>query len=127
MDGVVTFDPQQFTTIYPQFANLSAEVLQNYFDMACLLCDNTTKSPVKNLQERATLLYLLTCHIATLKQNGTDMTVGILTAATEGKVNISLTPFADANWYMTTKCGMMYWQATAKYRVGIRYNAWRPC
>lgn len=127
MNDVVVFDPAEFTTLYPQFASVSTTVLTNYFNAACLLCDNTANSMVTDLTERKTLLYLLTCHIATLKQLGTDMAVGILTNATEGKVNVSLTPFKNANWYMTTQCGMIYWQATAKYKVGMRYYAWRPC
>lgn len=125
--GVVTFDAAEFKNLYPQLGNVSDAVLTNDFNAACLLCDNTPNSPVTDLDERKTLLYLLTCHIATLQKEGADMLVGTITSAAEGKVNISLTPFKNANWYMTTQCGMMYWQATAKYRVGVRYIAFRPC
>lgn len=119
-DDVVVFDVDEFKTLYPQFANVDETILQNYFNAATLLLDNTDKSPVKDLAERKMLLYMLTCHIATLKKRG-DTIVGTITAATEGKVNVSVTPLVNANWYTQTLCGSMYWQATAKYRLGVRY------
>lgn len=125
-DKVVVFDPQEFKTLYPEFAKTEDATLTLYFNAACLLLDNTEKSMVKDLAERKMLLYMLTCHIATLKANGNTL-VGTITSASEGKVSVSLTPFQSANWYMTTQCGAMYWQATAKYRVGIRYHAYCHC
>lgn len=122
-DDVVVFDVDEFKTLYPQFANVDETILQNYFNAATLLLDNTDESPVKDLAERKMLLYMLTCHIAILKGRG-DSIVGTITAATEGKVNVSVTPLVNANWYNQTVCGSMYWQATAKYRVGVRYVAY---
>lgn len=119
-NDVVVFDVDEFKTLYPQFADVDEAILQNYFNAATLLLDNTNKSPVKDLAERKMLLYMLTCHIATLKKRG-DTIVGTITAATEGKVNVSITPLVNANWYTQTLCGSMYWQATAKYRLGVRY------
>ena len=115
-NDVVVFDVDEFKTLYPQFANVDETILQNYFNAATLLLDNTDKSHVKDLAERKMLLYMLTCHIATLKGRG-DSIVGTITAATEG-------PLVNANWYNQTVCGSMYWQATAKYRVGVRYIAY---
>lgn len=125
-DDVVVFDVDEFKTLYPQFANVDETILQNYFNAATLLLDNTDKSPVKDLAERKMLLYMLTCHIATLKGRG-DSIVGTITAATEGKVNVSVTPLVNMNWYTQTVCGSLYWQATAKYRVGVRYFAYCGC
>ena len=122
-DKAVVFDPEKFKTLYPEFAETPDATLELFFKAACLLLDNTDKSAVTDLSERETLLYMLTCHIATLKANGNTL-VGTITSAAEGKVNVSLTPFNNANWYTTTQCGAMYWQATAKYRVGMRYNAY---
>lgn len=122
-DDVVVFDVDEFKTLYPQFKNVDEAILQNYFNAATLLLDNTDKSPVKDLAERKMLLYMLTCHIATLKKRG-DSIVGTITAATEGKVNVSVTPLVNMNWYTQTVCGSLYWQATAKYRVGVRYVAY---
>lgn len=122
-NDVVVFDVDEFKTLYPQFADVDEAILQNYFNAATLLLDNTNKSPVKDLAERKMLLYMLTCHIATLKKRG-DTIVGTITAATEGKVNVSVTPLVNMNWYTQTVCGSLYWQSTAKYRVGVRYVAY---
>ena len=125
-DDVVVFDVDEFKTLYPQFANDDDVVLENYFNAATMLLDNTSNSLVKDIKERTMLLYMLTCHIATLKKRG-DSIVGTITAATEGKVNVSVAPLVNANWYTQTVCGSLYWQATAKYRLGVRYIAYRRC
>lgn len=119
-DGVVVFDPVAFIAAYPQFANIPEATLQQYFNAACLLLNNTPSSVVKDLNERAALLNLLVCHIATLKQRG-DSSVGILTSAAEGSVNTGMTPLNNMNWYKLTQCGFLYWNATAKYRQGVRW------
>lgn len=126
MDGAVVFDAAEFKILYPQFAELPDAVLDNYFNAATLLLDNTGKSLVVDLGERKALLYMLVCHIATLKGRG-DTLVGTITAAAEGKVNVSVTPLNNANWYTQTQCGALYWAATAKYRMGVRYCAYRQC
>ncbi len=128
MNGVVVFDADDFLALYPQFQNVfSPEQLGTFFKAACLLLDNTENSKVKDLAERKTLLYMLVCHIATLQQRGTG-TVGLLTSATEGKVSVGLQAYtSNPNWYSQTQCGSMFWLATAKYRVGVRYVPWSPC
>ena len=128
MDNVVVFNAEEFLALYPQFNNVfTAEQLQQFFNVACLMCDNTPNSKIVDLAERKTLLYMLTCHIATLQQRGTGV-VGIMTSATEGKVSVGLQSYTNnPNWYKQTQCGSMYWLATAKYRVGMRYVPWMPC
>ena len=128
MDSVVVFDAIEFLALYPQFNNVfTPEQLTQFFNVACLLCDNTGNSKITDLAERKTLLYMLVCHIATLQQRGTGM-VGLLTSATEGKVSVGLQAYTNnPNWYSQTQCGSMYWLATAKYRVGMRYVPWTPC
>ena len=128
MDNVVVFNATEFLALYPQFNNVfTPEQLQQFFKVACLLCDNTPNSKIADLAERKTLLYMLVCHIATLMQRGTGM-VGIISSATEGKVSVGLqNVINNPNWYSQTQCGSMYWLATAKYRVGMRYVRWIPC
>lgn len=125
---VVVFDPQDFLVLYPQFQNVfTPSQLNQFFKVACLLCNNTENSPITDLEERKTLLYMLVCHIATLMQRGTAMT-GLLTSATEGSVSVGLQNYTNnPTWYSQTQCGSMYWMATAKYRVGMRYVRWFPC
>lgn len=126
--NVVIFDADEFLSLYPQFQNVfTHEQLGIFFNAACLLLDNTENSKVTDLTERKTLLYMLVCHIATLQQRGTGM-VGLLTSATEGKVSVNLQAYtSNPNWYSQTQCGSMFWLATAKYRVGMRYIGWKPC
>lgn len=124
--GGVVFDPDEFKILYPQWGSIDDTVLSLYFRVASLLCDNTPRSPVKDLCERKTLLYMLVCHIATLKDRG-DSLVGTMTQAAQGSVNMSLQPLTNANWYQSTQCGAMYWAATAKFRVGIRYVKYHHC
>lgn len=128
MDNVVVFDASEFLALYPQFQNVfTAEQLTQFFNVACLLCDNTENSKITDLAERKTLLYMLVCHIATLQQRGTGM-VGLLTSATEGKVSVGLQAYtSNPNWYSQTQCGSMFWLATAKYRVGMRYIGYTSC
>lgn len=120
MDGVVEFDEFEFMSMYPDLSDNAGCSSGMYFKAACLLLDNTPSSPVKDVNERKLLLYMLMCHIAELKKRG-DGIVGTITSAAEGNVNVSVTPLTNANWYTQTVCGAMYWQATAKYRVGMRY------
>lgn len=126
MDNIVIFNAEEFKILYPQFNELSEDTLNLYFKAACLLLDNTKNSVVQDIEERKMLLYMLTRHIATLKGNG-DALVGTITSAAEGSVNVSVTPLNNAKWYTLTQCGAMYWAATAKYRVGMRYYAYRKC
>ena len=128
MDNVVVFNATEFLALYPQFNNVfTPEQLQQFFNVACMICNNTNNSKVTDLTERKTLLYMLVCHIATLMQRGTGM-VGIISSATEGKVSVGLqNVINNPNWYNQTQCGSMYWLATAKYRVGMRYVRWFPC
>ena len=128
MNNVVIFDATEFLALYPQFQNVfTPQQLQVFFNAACLLCDNTENSKITDLTERKTLLYMLVCHIATLMQRGTGLP-GLITSATEGKVSVDLQAYTNnPNWYNQTQCGSMYWLATAKYRVGMRYVRWIPC
>lgn len=70
------------------------------------------------------LLNMLTAHVAALNsgvwgQQATQM-VGRVSSAGEGSVNVSLsmtTPGTSA-WFMQTKYGAAYWQASMPYRQG---------
>lgn len=131
--AVVTFDATEFTGMYPRFSGvLTDSQLKQAFNVACLLLDNTNASvvpydPDNGVTDRKTLLYLLTCHIATVAVWGEDGQSGPTSAASEGSVSVSFAvPDAtNASWFRLTPCGGMYWQATRKYVVGGRYRAMR--
>lgn len=130
MSGVVTFDPVVFAQRYPQFAAVSAPVLQSLFDEATLFLNNTPGSIVRDVTERTVLLNLVTAHVGTLSgvaapagAGSTATQVGRVSSAAEGSVSASLDMGAVPNtaaWWLQTQYGATYWQATAKYRT-MRY------
>ncbi len=122
---MVIFDPALFRQQRPQFANpdkYSDAFLQNCFDEATLICSNKESSlipynPDRQVYDRQILLYLLTCHIATLATSGQ---VGSITSATEGSVSASfyVEQKKGAAWFAQTQCGYSYWQMVQKYKLG---------
>lgn len=123
-NNIVIFDQEEFKKLYPQLAGVDDVVLENNFKIATLALNNSVNSAVKDLDERKTLLYLLTCHISELQQRGAFV-VGVLSGATQGKVSTSYTLPMSLNWYNQTQCGMLFWTLTAKYRAGGRYYAFK--
>lgn len=123
--GVVVFDFAAWAAAYPQFSSTvtTSGQAQGYFDLACLYLDNTACSPVRDVAQRTTLLYLLTAHIAQLMAgiNGTPASplVGRIDQATEGTVtvhSVMAAPGTDA-WYQQTSFGATFWAATASLRT----------
>ena len=123
--ALVIFDPVLFREQRPQFGDItkySDAFLQNCFDESTLICNNTDASivpysPSNNINDRQILLYLLTCHIATLATSGQ---VGSITSATEGSVSAGfyIDQRKGAAWFTQTQCGYTYWQMIQKYRRG---------
>ncbi|MEG2172370.1 MAG: DUF4054 domain-containing protein [Desulfovibrionaceae bacterium] len=125
--AAVVLDIPTFRGIYPQFEALSDAQVNNAFNVACLLLDNTDVSIVPYVPgvntEREVLLYLLTCHLCELALRASGV-VGTITAAAQGSVNASFTmpPVPNAQWFSQTQCGLTYWQATLKFRQGRYYG-----
>ena len=97
---IVVFDPTEFRQRRPQLESLSDAQLLAAFDTACLILDNSERSPVPyapdaGVLDRKTLLDLLVCHLATLALRGGGA-VGALSSATEGSVSASFRPPAVA-------------------------------
>jgi hypothetical protein len=99
---------------------------QAYFDQDCpLYLDNTASSPVPDLTKRAALLNLIVAHIAALnapQANGQSASplVGRISSATEGSVTVQAEmgpPSGTSAWWMQTKYGASFWQATASMRT----------
>lgn len=123
--AVVVFDPAQFKIVYPQFAAVADAVLENCFNGACNILNNTDTSPVQNIPRRTYLLYLLTAHIATLEGvagSSGPAPVGRLSQASEGTVSVSFDYNSGPNqaWFAQTQYGALFWQATTNLR-GFRY------
>lgn len=133
----VVFDPEAFKAAYPAFANVPDAALQQYFNIACLYLSNSDCSIVQDLVERQTLLWMLTAHVAYLSgalnpEGGAAAgaaPVGRTASATEGSVSVTFTmgnQSPNAEWYMQSQWGAMFWAATAKFRA-FRYRPRRTC
>jgi hypothetical protein len=125
-----TFVVADFLTRYQEFAQLNTAqpgILPLYFAEAGLYCRNDGGGPVKDAFTLTTFLWMLTAHIAAMNGgvNGQQpgQGVGRLSSVGEGSVHVSLemkTP-GSAAWFMQTKYGAEYWQASLPYRLGGHY------
>ena len=127
----VVFDPAAFKARYPEFAAVADPTLAACFDEAGLYLSNSDNSPVQNLTRRATLLNMLTAHVAyiggLLSDDGMPRPVGRVSQASEGSVSAAVegvppTPGSGA-WFQQSQYGAAFWQATSSLR-GMRYI---PC
>lgn len=129
MAGLVTFDPAAWKVRYPEFATVADQTSQLYFNEATLYCHNRL-GPVPDVDQLTILLNMLTAHIAALNSPVTAAGAnpgtppGRIGAATEGSVSVTYNLDAvpgSSQWFLQTKYGMAYWQATAIYRT-FRYR-----
>lgn len=127
----VVFDPAAFKARYPEFAAVADPTLAACFDEAGLYLSNSDNSPIQNLTRRATLLNMLTAHVAyiggLLSADGMPRPVGRVSQASEGSVSAAFegvppTPGSGA-WFQQSQYGAAFWQATSSLR-GMRYV---PC
>jgi uncharacterized protein DUF4054 len=133
--GVVTFDYGKWAARYPELASSVGEPLaQAYFDNDVpVLFDNSPTSPVQDLTKRAALLNMIVAHVAALNaplggQAATPL-VGRISSATEGSVTVQaeMAPPSERNAYwMQTKYGAAFWQATASLRLFQHVPAPQP-
>lgn len=133
-ESVVVWDAAAFGKAYPQLApdmaeGVTAAQLEQAFNVACLMLDNTAASPVPydpehGVETRRVLLWLLVCHLATLAMWGVGQS-GPLASSSQGSVSASFAVprKAGREWYALTPCGLTYWTAVQRYVVGGRYHA----
>lgn len=120
MSGVVVFDLAAFRVRYPEFAAVSDALLNAYFIEAQIYLNNTACSPVADVAIRSVYLNMLVAHLASLNGPGSSSLVGRIASATEGSVSVSVDMASgspSSAWFMQTKYGAAYWQATAAYRT----------
>jgi Protein of unknown function (DUF4054) len=115
---IVVFNPTIFLARYPEFSSISTNTLSAYFNEACLYCDNSDVSIIRNINERTLLLNMLVAHIAFL----TGRPVGRLTNASEGSVSgiFEMKTPGTTDWFNQSQYGAAFIQATKKYR-SMRY------
>lgn len=130
--GVVTYDRAEFLALYPEFTGIAPGSLVNDFTGATFLLNNTCCSRVRDANQRLSLLYLLTAHIAAIFQGTNDGAgnitpplgiVGRINQASQGDVSVSsewsAPPNANAAYFIQTQYGALYWTMTARYRTAI--------
>jgi hypothetical protein len=136
--GPVAFDYSLWSARYPELAQwVGMPLAQAYWAEACIYLNNTSCSPVCDNTPggvRATLLNMLTAHIAKLNApiggSPSPDQVGRINNASEGGVSVSFDSGVQpgtspaAGWLRSTKYGEAFWQATAVYRLA-RYRPGR--
>lgn len=128
--GVVQFSPPEFVAQYPEFTGLANPVMQNAFNDAQFLLNNSCGSIVEDANQRLILLYTLTAHVllidaGTNDGNGNVTTpqgiVGRIDSAAEGSVSVSASYNNEVTqseaYFIQTKYGAKFWQQTAQYRT----------
>lgn len=134
--GVVQFLASEFTALYPEFNGFTPTpiIMQNAFNDATLLLDNTCGSAVQDANVRMSLLYTLTAHVMLLDRGTNDgagnvtppqSTVGRIDSAQQGSVSGSFAYNNDVTqseaYFIQTKYGAKFWQQTVSYRTGGVY------
>lgn len=130
--GIVVFDPAEFIAAWPDFTGLRNPQTANAFSLATLVLNNSCGSIVSDATQRMALLYMLTAHVAFLVYGSNDGAtppniipppgiVGRINAAAEGSVNVQAAYSSEVSqseaWFIQTKYGAMFWQATSFLRT----------
>jgi hypothetical protein len=122
--GIVVFNPTAFAARYPSFATVTEAALQQNFNQACLMLDNSCCSVVRDAPTREILLNLATAHITALLNgvNGQPPqgVVGRVSQAQEGSVSVQAEFEAkseSAAFWAQSPWGLAFWTATLKYRT----------
>ena len=126
--NIVAFDYNFFTQRYPELAVYVTQTQgQLYFNEAQLYVDNTVCSPIQDSivgGQRYMFLHMVTAHIAALNAalgQPSSPLVGRISNATEGSVSVQAEMAGPEpggkDWFMQTKYGAAYWQASAQFRM----------
>lgn len=133
MGAVATFDYPGWVARYPEFSQVAQPTAQAYFNEATIYHANDVSGPVRDATVQLMLLNMVTAHIAQMNAviNGqpAPTIVGRISQASEGSVSVtseySTNVPGQMAWFIQTKYGAAYWQATAPYRT-MRYRPGAP-
>lgn len=124
--AAVSFSYPMWIERYPEFSSVTPTLAAAYFAEACLYCDNTDCSPIRDDSvggKRMMLLNMVTAHIsalnATINGQPASPLVGRINNATEGSVTVqteNLYPPGTVQWWQQTKYGAAFWAASSGYR-----------
>jgi len=119
MSGSVVFVWDEFNSFYPEL-NATENKALLAFNQACLMLNNTSRSIITCVEDRKTLLYLLTAHILFLQNRGAG-NVGSLSNAHEGSTSIGFSSMGKLNqsYFGQTQYGLLFCQLVGKYLSGF--------
>jgi Protein of unknown function (DUF4054) len=132
MGVVVPFNYQAWIASYPELTYVDDKQAMSYFGIAGSLHRNDGGGPVDDPVQQLALLNMVTAHLAKLyapNADGTPNTAGVgrVSDATQGSVSVSLdygTVSSSQAFWLQTKYGALYWQATSAFRT-MRYMPYR--
>lgn len=108
--------------MFPELAQaVTPAQIQAYFLRPIVVQMNDTSSPIQDQSPQgvlAGLLYLLVSHLAVLGQRDPNQ-VGRISDASQGTVHVAFDAGAVVGsqaWFMQTRYGAEYWQATLPFR-----------
>lgn len=133
MSAVAVFSYSAWLARYPELANTTPQQATLFFDEATLYLNNTGwGGKVQNTDAQTMLMNMLTAHIAFLANGDVNdpaasgAVVGHIDQANQGSVSIAASVASNvpltAAYFMQTKYGLAFWQATAQYRTA-RFRA----
>lgn len=130
MSAIATFDYAAWIALYPEFATVPAPRATLFWNEATIYHRNDGSLPASiTLAIQQSLLFMVTAHIAqryaTKGGVAPSDLVGRISDATEGSVSVSADmgqQSPNAAWWLQTKYGADYWQATAAFRT-LRYRS----
>lgn len=130
--GIVQFSAPEFVALWPEFTGLTNGSMQNAFNIAQLLLNNSCGSIVQDANIRLSLLYMLTAHICFLNDGTNDGAgnvspaqgiVGRIDSASQGSVSVTAayasTIGQSMAFFIQTKYGAQFWQATVAIRSAL--------
>ena len=129
MGAVAVFNYDAFVLRYPEFASVDPELINEFFQDACMVHANDGSGPVCDPNQQLRLLNMVTAHItqlnAPLGGQPSPQLVGRITNASEGSVSVATeyqtSTTGLAQFFAQTKYGAQYWAATTAYRT-MRYR-----
>lgn len=129
MGAIASFNYNLFCVTFPELAYISQPLCQMYWTLATSYVrnDGSRHYPVKDPNQQAVLLNLVTAHLIVLFAPAADGTtpsptlVGHVTNAAEGSVNATVEWGATVSdqeaFFLQTRYGAAYWAASRAYRT----------
>lgn len=129
MGAIAIFVYADWAALYPEFSNVTQAQATSQFALAGLYLRNDGTGLVCDPTLQTYLMYLVVAHLCFLAYgdntgSGGSQLVGRISGATQGSVSVQtdLPSTPSQAWFVQSKYGFQFWQATAAFRSGGRYR-----